>query len=140
MQMPRIRSVQGFSPIELIVAVMIFSVGVLGTVGLLGAGYRYEGRAQLETQLTVLAEAKLEELRAVAGTELADTVALVPGGSLTTNQPDYQDTATLGSRQFVRRWEVVLGPAGVRQVTVRTAQLDPAGPEFVDLTTNLIHD
>lgn len=134
------RSERGFSLVELMVAIMIFAVGILATAGLLGAGYRYQGKAQIETELTTLAEAKVEDLRAVAGTERSDTVQLVPGGSLTSDLSGYTDTTTLAGRRYGRRWRVALGPAGVRRVTVQVRRLDPPGPESGQLTTNIYHD
>lgn len=131
---------RGFSLVELMVALSIFSFGVLAAVALLGAGYRYEGRAQLDTQLTVLAEIKIEELRAIAGTDLADTVMLVPGGDLDSDAVGYSETAELDGRMFTRRWRVVTGPAGTRQVTVRVVPVDAPTLRVSELSTNVLHE
>ena len=129
----------GFSMVELIVALTIFSFGVLAVVALLGAGYRYEGRAHLDTQMTVIAEMKIEELRAVAGTKLADTVALVPGGGLDSDVAGYWESVLLDGRDFTVRWQVVTGPAGTRQLTVRAIPV--AGPSRnAELSTYVIHE
>ncbi len=131
---------RGFSLVELLVALVIFSFGVLAGVALLGAGHKWEGQAELETQLTVAAEMKMEELKAVAGTSLSDTLALVLGGDLDTNATGYWDTVELDGRVFTRRWEVVQGPAGTRQVTVRTQPLDPPAAGKAELWTHILHE
>jgi prepilin-type N-terminal cleavage/methylation domain-containing protein len=135
-----VKQSRGFSLVELLVALVIFSFGVLAGVALLGAGHKWEGQAELETQLTVAAEMKMEELKAVAGTSLSDTLALVLGGDLDTNATGYWDTVELDGRVFTRRWEVVQGPAGTRQVTVRTQPLDPPAAGKAELWTHILHE
>lgn len=129
----------GFSMVELMVALMIFSFGILAAVALLGSGYRYEGQAQLGTQMTVIAEMKLEELRAVAGTKLADTVALVPGGGLDSAVPGYWESAQLDGRDFTVRWQVLTGPAGTRQLTVRVIPVELPSRN-AELSTYVLHE
>lgn len=130
----------GFSLVELLVALVIFSFGVLAGVALLGTGHRWEGQAELEAELTVAAEMKLEELKAIAGTDLPDTVQLVVGGSLSADVAGYWDTVQLGARVFKRRWLVGPGPAAMRQTTVRAIPFDPPSSGEAELTTYLIHE
>lgn len=130
----------GFSLVELLVALVIFSFGVLAGVALLGTGHRWEGQAELETELTVAAEMKLEELKAIAGTDLPDTVQLVIGGSLSGDVTGYWDTVQLGAREFKRRWQVEAGPAGMRETTVRAIPHNPPAPGEAELATYLIHE
>ena len=130
----------GFTVVELLVSLVIFSFGALAAVALLGTGYRYEGQANLETQMTVLTETKIEQFRAIAGTDLPDTVALVFGGSLDTNVSGYIDTPELDGRRFRRRWLVEAGPGGTRQATVRVEPLDPPAAGRSELSTYVIHD
>ncbi len=134
------RPTEGFTLVELMVALVIFSFGVLAGVALLGTGHKWEGQAELETQMTVAGEMKIEELKAIAGTELSDTVALVPGGGLESNVSGYWDTAELDGRQFTRRWQVQPGPAGTRQVMVRVMPLVPPAAGQAELWTNIIHE
>jgi prepilin-type N-terminal cleavage/methylation domain-containing protein len=133
-------SERGFTLIELLVSMVIFAIGVLAAVALLGAGYHWEGRAELETQLTVAAEMKVEELKALAGTELPDTTALVPGGNLDANLVGYWDTVNLDGRVFRRRWRVQPGPAATRLATVRAQVLIPPADGQAELRTYVIHD
>ena len=130
----------GFSLVELMVALVIFSFGVLAGVALLGGGFRWEGKAELETQMTVAAEMKLEELKAVAGTDRTDTIAIVIGGGLDSNLSGYWDTSDVDGRTFTRRWQVENGPAGTRQVTVRAIPLNPPASGQAELRSYLIHD
>lgn len=132
---------RGFSEVELIVSLVIFMVGVLGAVGLIGAGYRYQGQSKLETEMTVLAETKIEELRAFASTDLADTVALNIGGDLDVDVVGHVDTVeTSTGWVFVRRWEIVAGPAGTREITVRIRPLTPPAAGQADLSTTVLHE
>ena len=131
---------RGFTEVELLVSLMIFTIGILGGVTLLGAGYRFQGQSRLETELTILAEMKIEELSAMASTNLPDTVALLPGGDLDSDAVGYWDTPSAGSRIFNRRWEVVTGPAGTRQITVRVQALDPPAYGHADLSTTVLHE
>ncbi len=119
---------------------VIFSFGVLAGVALLGAGFRWEGQAELATELTVAAEMKIEELRAVAGTELADTVELVPGGDLDSNVTAHWDTVQIDGRSYTRRWVVEPGPVGTRRVAVRAIPRAPAGWGEAELRTHILHD
>ncbi len=130
----------GFSLVELLVALVIFSFGVLAGVGLLGTGHRWEGQAELETELTVAAEMKVEQLKAIAGTDLPDTVQLVIGGSISGDVAGYWDTVQLGARVFKRRWQLSPGPAGMRETTVRAIPFNPPASGEAELTTYLIHE
>ncbi len=134
------RNAAGFTLVELMVALVIFAFGVLAGVALLGAGHKWEGQAELATQMTVAGEMKIEELKAIAGTNLPDTVALVVGGALGSNVTGYSDTTDLDGRTFTRRWRVQAGPAGTRQVTVRVLPLDPPAAGQAELWTNVIHE
>jgi len=135
-----VRKTGGFSLVELLVALVIFSFGVLAGVALLGAGYRWEGQAELETQMTVAAEMKIEELKAIAGSEQVDTVQLAMGGDLDANVAEHWDTVELDGRVFVRRWWVGSGPAGARQVAVRAQALNPPAAGQAVLWTYFIHE
>ncbi len=131
---------RGFSIVELMVSLVIFAIGVLAGLTLIGAGHRYQGQARLETDMTVLAESKIEELRAVAGTDLPDTVALVPGGDLDSDVPGYYDAASLDDWAFRRRWRVEIGPTGTREVVVHVEPLVPPAAGEAELSTTVLHE
>jgi len=130
----------GFSIVELIVSMTIFSFGVLGGVALLETGFRWEGRAELATQLTVAAEMKVEELKALAGTDLAETVQLEFGGSVETAVANHWDSIDLDGRVIERRWAVEVGPSGTRRVTVRAEIVKAGVVGRAELWTYVIHD
>ena len=131
----------GFSLVEMIVAILILSVGVLGMSSMMTAVSRSEIRATGRIEATEVLESKIEELRAVAAAGTSDTIQLAVGGSLTTPQVDHADTTSSGSgRSFVRRWVVEAGPGQTRKVTVRVEPRDEGlfDPRPVDVTTNLL--
>lgn len=111
-------STWGFSLAEMIVAIMILSIGVLGMISLMAAVSRNEIRATARIEATEVIESKLEELRAVAAAGTSDTIQLAVGGSLTTPQVDHADTTSSGAgRSFVRLWVVEAGPSRTRKVS-----------------------
>lgn len=116
----------------------IFSFGVLGGVALLETGYRWGGRAELATQLTVAAEMKIEELRTVARTELEDTVQLGLGGKLDSDVADHWDNIELDGRAFLRRWRIDPGPSGTVIATVRVHVVKPRIAGQAELQTCII--
>ncbi|HMA67647.1 MAG TPA: prepilin-type N-terminal cleavage/methylation domain-containing protein [Desulfosalsimonadaceae bacterium] len=66
---------EGFSLIEVLIAMAIFAIGVLGLAGLQIRAFRDNQAARLQTEAVHLAEAHLEELAALA----YDDPALSPG-------------------------------------------------------------
>ena len=116
----------GFSLVELVFALMILTIGVLGMASLMTAASRSEMRATARMELTEVVQNKLEQLRAAAAGRTADTVELNIGGTLGTPVANHVDTITSSAgRWYVRTWEVSNGPGGVRTVTVRGESRDP---------------
>ncbi len=117
----------GFSLVELIVALMMMTIGVVATAGLVGGVAKTQRRATVRTEMTELGQNKIEELRAYARAGTADTVQLLVGGSLMSSQADHADTVTSGrNRRFIRRWLVDEGPSDTRAVIIRVVPLNPA--------------
>lgn len=115
----------GFGLVELLVAVVLIALGLIVLAGGAMASMRLDRLANSRADLTYAAESKMEELRAFARTEVADTVQLNAGGSLTTSQANHADTVISGNgRSVVRRWRVQDGPSETRRVTVRTEPED----------------
>lgn len=130
---------RGFTIVEVLVATMILAFGILAGVALLGTGFRWQGQAELTTQLTVAAESKIEDLKAVAGTQAPDTVELAFGGALESNVTGHWDTVAMDGRTIRRRWVVRPGPAGALEVTVLARTTFPAVARQVQLSTQLVH-
>ncbi len=131
----------GFSLVEMIVAILILSIGVLGMSSLMTTVSRSGIRATGRIEATEVLESKLEELRAIAAAGTSDTIQLAVGGSLTTAQANHADTTSSGAgRSFVRLWVVEAGPGQTRKVTVRAEPRDEGlfDPPSVDITTNLL--
>lgn len=136
-----LRSSSGFSLVEMIVAVMIFSIGILGMSTLMAVVATDETRATFRIETTEIVQNKLEEFYAIASAGTADTMQLSVGGSLTTPQTNHSDTAqSSAGRWFRRLWTVEAAPGGSRKVTVRGEPRDnpPLVIQPVDLTTNVL--
>ena len=58
------RSIRGFTLLEVLVAVLIFSLGLLGLAGLLAVSVKTNHAAYLRTQATFLAEGMADRMRA----------------------------------------------------------------------------
>ena len=124
---PHVRwgSIAGFSLAELVVAILVLSIGLLGVAGVMAGISGRQLRTTSRIEMTALADSKLEELRALARTGTADTVQLTVGGSLTSSEPDHFDSVVSPSgRSYVRRWRVEAGPGGTRVVTLRIEPLN----------------
>lgn len=61
----------GFSLIEVLVSIVILSVALLGTAGLMGASMRNTNTAYMRSQATVLADDYLDRMRTNRGEALA---------------------------------------------------------------------
>lgn len=112
----------GFTVIELMVAVMIISVGLLGMGSVMGSSSRLQTLAVSRGEMATAAESKIEELR-VFGATATDSplrVAIGVGGSIVAPVAGYSDsTQAVSGRWFYRRWQIQNGVAGTRQVTIR---------------------
>ena len=132
----------GFSLVELIIALVMMTIGIVAAAGLVAGVARTQRRATVRTQMTEVGQNKLEELRALAATRaFPDTMPLVLGGSLITSQLLHADTVTGGrNRRFIRRWVAQQGPAGTRLITIRVVPLSAAPDDvsFIDFTTLFI--
>ncbi len=121
-------SAAGFTLMELMVAMIILTVGLLGVASVLASITRRQIRTASRMEMTVLAESKLEELRAYSMLGASDTLQVTFGGSLTASVADHSDTQTSPSGvQYNRRWLVAAGPAGARDVTVRIQPVERRG-------------
>jgi prepilin-type N-terminal cleavage/methylation domain-containing protein len=131
---------RGFTVVELLLAIMLLSVGMLAMAALLASSSRLQRLAASRGELATLAESKIEELRGYGQTDAADPLRarLALGGSLTSNVTSYADSVLgVNDVMYHRRWEVAAGIAGAREVRVRvlprTTQRDH--PTRFDITT-----
>lgn len=121
-------------------AIMLLTVGMIAMAGVLASSSRLQKVSQSRGEMTTLAEAKLEELRSygasVPTSPLRANVAL--GGSLTSSTTGYSDQVTgVSGQAFHRRWQIVNGIAGAREVRLRVQPVTPSRGQLsrLDFTT-----
>jgi prepilin-type N-terminal cleavage/methylation domain-containing protein len=113
---------RGFTLVELMVAIVLITVGLLGSAALMATSLRYQRGAASREEMLALAEAKLDELRsyqnAPAGSGLK--VRLAVGGSLTSSVANYYDEVNGPSlKPYRRRWQITQGTVRTRDVQIR---------------------
>ena len=116
------RSEQGFTIIEIMLAVIVLSVGVMALVGSSAMATRMIGRGGVSTQVTQVALARAALLRAyAASTSPGCTNANVANGTATT-------PISPGSGQITETWELT-GNAGdaTRDVRMMFTYRVPSG-------------
>ena len=115
---------KGFSLVELVIALMLLTFGLLSLASALATSIVGQRISSSRSELSVLAEAKLEELRGIGSTVASDPLRtqLDVGGSLATSEFAYSDSVQAADdRWYVRRWQISGGIAGTREVTIRVA-------------------
>ncbi len=136
---PRARSDAGFTLIELMIAIVVVVIGVLGMSSVTATSIRQQDLSAARTDMAALADNKFEELRGIAGAvaRTADTMQLVPGGSLTVATANYNDAVTERGRTYTRLWVVTTGVGGTRAVTIRITPpvTGPRAPQPKDFQT-----
>lgn len=112
----------GFTLVELMMAIVMLSFGLLGMAGLMVSSTQVQQLSTTRSQMTLVAESKLEELRSYGQTAAADPlrVRLGVGGSVAVPAAGYADSAQApGGRWYYRRWQIVNDIAGMRRVNLR---------------------
>jgi prepilin-type N-terminal cleavage/methylation domain-containing protein len=132
----------GFTLIELMIAIIVITVGILGISGSMATMMRRQDGTASRADMAAVADSKFEDLRGFAGAipRTVDTLQLVPGGSVTVATAGYNDVATARGRNYVRLWSVTVGVGGARQVILRvrpqvTTPSSPPARDFVTLIT-----
>jgi type IV pilus assembly protein PilV len=135
----RRQSEAGFTLIELMIAIVVVVIGVLGMSSVTATAIRHQDLSAARTDMATIADNKFEELRAIAGAvaRTADTMQLVPGGSLTVATANYNDAVTERGRTYTRLWLVTAGVGGTRSVTIRITPpvTGPRAPQSKDFDT-----
>ena len=131
----------GFTLVELMMAVVMLSFGLLGMAGLMVSSTQVQQLSTSRSQMTSVAESKLEELRSYGMTAATDPLRarLNVGGSLVAPVANYADSAQApgSGRWFYRRWQVSNDIAGMRRVNLRIVPRydDRYTPRQVQFTT-----
>jgi prepilin-type N-terminal cleavage/methylation domain-containing protein len=112
----------GFTIIELVLAMFLITVGLVGTAALMATSQRYQRASAAREEMATLAERKLEELRLYQSAPTASGLKakLAVGGSLTSSVTNYADSMPGASGKAYRlRWEITNALAGTREVVVQ---------------------
>jgi prepilin-type N-terminal cleavage/methylation domain-containing protein len=112
----------GFTLVELMMAIVMMSFGLLAMAGLMVSSTQVQQLSTTRSQMTLIAESKLEELRSYGQTAAADPLRarLNVGGSMAGPVAGYADSAQApGGRWYYRRWQIVDDIAGIRRVNLR---------------------
>ena len=120
------RSARGFTLIEVLVAIVLLTVGVMTLLGSSALVSRMIGRGRGSTVAVQVATARLERLRRVA----ASTTP-----KCTSPQFVSDSTTTAG---VAERWTVEPGAGLSRRVSVILAYRDPRGPVRDTLRTTVL--
>lgn len=112
---------RGFTLTELLIAIILLTVGIIGTASVMISTTTGQSISSVRAEMTDLAASKLEQFRAGAeGGNATIIAALAFGGSITTMQSGYSETVTGASgRTYQRLWIVETGPSFTHKVTVR---------------------
>lgn len=132
---------RGFTLIELMLSIVILVVGLLGLASAMASMTRYQDLAGARAEMTLLADAKLEDLRGKAAANPPDSTQIAVGGSLTNPVALHADTVTgRGGRRYLRLWAVVDGPGGTRALTLRIQPMVDSRrtPAMLQFTTQII--
>jgi prepilin-type N-terminal cleavage/methylation domain-containing protein len=131
------RGEDGFTLIELMLAIIVVVVGLLGITSTMASMTRYQDLSAARADMDALADNKLEQLRAGAQTRSGDTLQLALGGSLTVATAPWTEVVTERGRTYVLLWLVAAGVGGTRDVTLRIQpQVDERRtPRLIDFRT-----
>jgi prepilin-type N-terminal cleavage/methylation domain-containing protein len=134
------RQPAGFTLVELMIAIVMLAFGLLGMAGLMVSSTQVQQLSTSRSQMTTVAESKLEELRSYGQTAATDPLRLRlnVGGSMVAPVANYADSAQApGGRWFYRRWQIVNDIAGMRRVNLRIVPRvdDRYTPRQVQFTT-----
>jgi prepilin-type N-terminal cleavage/methylation domain-containing protein len=115
------RSRRGFTLVELVTAMLLITVALMGAAALIATSLRFQRGAASREEMITVAEAKLDHFRALqlAPKNSDPWKQLNVGGSLVSDQPDYSAEVKSGGRRYRLRWQITNSTAGTRQVVLR---------------------
>jgi type II secretory pathway pseudopilin PulG len=120
----------GFTLAETVVAILTGSVAVMALASGLMATSRLQEMQLSRSELSALAESRLEQLRLNAELN-RNTQTVAVGGSLSANTTnDWERVTTPRGRQYDVRWQVANAMHGMRLVTVRVVPLSSRNGEL----------
>jgi type IV pilus assembly protein PilV len=120
---------EGFTLLEVLVAVSIFAIGILAVASMQLTSIQGNAFGNEMTAATFLAQAQVERMKSVA-----DVSTLATGGDA--NPIDENENSGVGGAIYNRSWTVAAGPsADSRQVTVTVNWSSGMGNHMVNLRT-----
>jgi prepilin-type N-terminal cleavage/methylation domain-containing protein len=126
----RLRGDDGFSLVEVLVSMLILTIGMLAIAGLLAVTTQMALGAREAGRSTRLAQDKIDELMKL---NFTTAPAIAIGGDLTADVANYSE-APLGG--VTLRWAVAAGPtADLRILTLRVVNMRSEQYRNTDLTT-----
>lgn len=130
----------GFTIVEVIIAILVLVIGLLGMAGIMGATVHLQQLTSSRAEITTTAEAKIEELRAYGMTASTDALRakVAVGGSTTTATTGYNDNVVARGKTYSRKWAISQDVVGTRRVRIRVNPVvngkhDVAALEFTSL-------
>lgn len=113
---------RGFTLVEVTVALLIFTVGIVGLAQLMAVSLHMQSLGRNQTSAVRLAQDKLDELMSMHF-DTAPEIQITGSDSLSADVENYFDIDADGT---TRRWLVEDGPDGnanLRQITIRVIPL-----------------
>jgi len=114
----------GFSLIEMLIAIVVLTVGLVSIVGLLSYVSRANADSNITSVLATTVQAQMDQLKSATWTVNSCDPALQVGGSLTSNAAGYYTTINgTPAGNLVIRWQVAQGgTADYRFLTLNVSQ------------------
>ena len=110
---PKYHSLRGFTIIEVLIAVLVLSLGLLGMAGLQATSLRANTSAAQRGQATLLAYDIIDRMRANRDQALAGSYVNTAGTTPTTGGTDCQSAATCDAAEMaaydLNQWKCLLG-------------------------------
>jgi prepilin-type N-terminal cleavage/methylation domain-containing protein len=116
----------GFSLIEVMIAMALFSIGLLAVASLQGANVKNNTTGNITTQAAMLARAKIEELKSM------DISALTAGEYEDADQIDADGNA---GGIYKREWQIENAATDLRRIQVSVSWNRAGQSRAVSLTT-----
>lgn len=122
---------RGFTLAEVIVAMLICVVGLVGMASLLMVTLRMQQLGRNSTSEVRMAQDKVDELSSLSFTDAVLGAQVQCGGSLTTNATNHNDVPQVNGQNqpYRRRWLVQAGPDGDPQLRLVTIRVIPDNPD-----------
>jgi prepilin-type N-terminal cleavage/methylation domain-containing protein len=126
----RRRADGGFTLVEVMISMLILTIGLVAIAGLLGVVTQMQIGARESARSTRIAQDKIDELMKL---NFSSDPAVAIGGDLASDVTNYSETPLAG---ITLRWAVAAGPTDdLRVLTLRVENLRTLQYRETDLTT-----